>query len=330
MRNQALENRMRPPPNGLSLLTFQEAPPVKQKRYNDFNSYLRQRFGCRVQKITLDAGFSCPNRDGTLSHGGCIYCDAVGSGPGAARKAESITDQIQQGKARLGARYKAKKFMAYFQAFTNTYGPVEILESRYDEALRDPDVVGLAIGTRPDCVDKAKLDLIQRYTATHMVWIEYGLQSMHDRTLRKINRGHTFEDFVRAVRMTRDRDIAICAHVILGLPGESRQDILDTAAALSALNIDGVKLHSLYVLKDTAMAGLLERGEYTALDQETYVAWAVEFLERLPSGVVIQRLTGDPDPSGLVAPGWTLKKQETLALIRERMEVEDTWQGRLA
>ena len=312
------------------MIPFQKAPPMRQRRYNDFNSYLRQRFGCRVQKITLDAGFSCPNRDGTLSYGGCIYCDAAGSGTGAGRNAESIAAQIKRGKARLGARYKAKKFMAYFQAFTNTYGPLEILKIRYNEALQDPDIVGLAIGTRPDCVDETKLDLIQQYTATHMVWIEYGLQSMHNRTLRKINRGHTFEDFVRAVRLTQGRDISICAHVILGLPGESRQDILETAAALSRLNIDGVKLHSLYVLRDTPMAGLLESGEYTALDQETYVEWVVAFLERLPSRVVIQRLTGDPDRSALVAPGWTLKKQETLALIFKRLEAQDTWQGRLA
>jgi radical SAM protein (TIGR01212 family) len=218
------------------------------RRYNDFNTYLRERFGCRVQKITIDAGFSCPNRDGTLSFDGCIYCDGKGSGTGAARRAESIKEQIQKAKVRLAGRYKAEKFIAYFQAFTNTYAPCDILRKRYDEALVDSDIVGLAIGTRPDCVDAARLNLIQEHTAKHMVWLEYGLQSIHNRTLEKINRGHTFEDFVQAVRMTQDRNILICAHVILGLPGESRKDVLDTATALAGLGINGIKIHSLYIL----------------------------------------------------------------------------------
>jgi radical SAM protein (TIGR01212 family) len=220
--------------------------------------------------------------------------------------------------------------MAYFQAFTNTYESCDTLRIRYDEALQDPDVVGLAIGTRPDCIDGAKLDLIQTYTKTHMVWVEYGLQSMHDQTLDRINRGHTFKDFVRAVEMTQGRDILICAHVILGLPGESTQDILETAEALSELKIDGIKIHSLYVLKETALATLLKSGEYTALEQEAYVAWVARFLERLSPSVVVQRLTGDPDPSALLAPAWTLKKQETLQLIQRRLEEGSTWQGRLA
>lgn len=299
------------------------------RRYNDFNSYLRKRFGCRVQKITIDAGFSCPNRDGTLSFNGCIYCDGKGSGTGAARMAESIKKQIQQAKARLAARYKARKFIAYFQAFTNTYAPCDILRRRYDEALADSEIVGLAIGTRPDCVDEAKLNLIEEYTATHMVWIEYGLQSIHNRTLEKINRRHTFEDFVRAVRTTEGRNILICAHVILGLPGESRADVLDTATALADLGIDGVKIHSLYILRETPLARLFEAGGCTALDQETYVEWVAAFLERLSPGIIVQRLTGDPDPSALLAPEWTLKKQQTLSLIQKTLEARESWQGKL-
>jgi len=297
--------------------------------YNDFNGYLRKRFGCRVQKITIDAGFSCPNRDGTLSFGGCIYCDGKGSGTGAARRAESIRKQIQQAKARLAVRYKAEKFIAYFQAFTNTYGPCDILRKRYDEALADSEIVGLAIGTRPDSIDEARLSLIEEYTATHMVWIEYGLQSIHNRTLEKINRGHTFEDFVRAVRMTQGRNILICAHVILGLPGESREDVLDTATALADLGIDGIKIHSLYILRETALARLFQAGGCTALDQETYVEWVVAFLERLSPNIIVQRLTGDPDPSSLLAPEWTLNKQQTLSLIQKTLEVRETWQGKL-
>ncbi len=300
-----------------------------RKRYNDLNTYLRKKFGCRVQKITIDAGFSCPNRDGTLSLAGCIYCDGKGSGTGAAARGLSITEQIRQAKARLAARYKAEKFLAYFQAYTNTHGPSEILRKKYDNALLDPDIVGLAIGTRPDCVDEEKLSLIQRYTATHMVWIEYGLQSMHDRTLEEINRGHTFEGFVRAVRMTQGRNILICAHVILGLPGESKQDILDTAAALADLKIDGIKIHNLYILKDTVLGKLYERGEFTPLDQDTYVDWVVGLLERLSADTVVQRLTGDPDPNSLLAPAWCVNKQQTLSLIQQTLEKRDTCQGSL-
>jgi radical SAM protein (TIGR01212 family) len=302
---------------------------MTNKGYNDFASYLRNRFGCRVQKITIDAGFSCPNRDGTLSSGGCIYCDGKGSGSGAARRAESIQEQIQRGKYGLGARYKAQKFIAYFQAFTNTYAPCNILRRRYDEALTDSDVVGLAIGTRPDCIDEEILDLIQEYTATRMVWIEYGLQSMHNRTLSKINRGHTFEDFVRAVQMTQGRNILICAHVILGLPDESRQDVLDTAKAIADLGIGGIKIHSLYIPEDTPLARLFQAGGCTVLNQEEYVSWVVGFLEHLSPDVIIQRLTGDPDPSTLLAPSWTLNKQETLGLIRKALEAAGTWQGKL-
>jgi len=267
--------------------------------------------------------------NGTLSFGGCIYCDGKGSGTGAARRAESIRKQIQQAKARLAVRYKAEKFIAYFQAFTNTYGPCDILRKRYDEALADSEIVGLAIGTRPDSIDEARLSLIEEYTATHMVWIEYGLQSIHNRTLEKINRGHTFEDFVRAVRMTQGRHILICAHVILGLPGESREDVLDTATALADLGIDGIKIHSLYILRQTPLARLFQAGGCTALDQETYIEWVVAFLERLSPNIIVQRLTGDPDPSGLLAPEWTLNKQQTLSLIQKTLEVRETWQGKL-
>ena len=229
----------------------------------------------------------------------------------------------------MATRYKARKFIAYFQAFTNTYAPCDILRRRYDEALVDSEIVGLAIGTRPDCVDEAKLNLIEEYTATHMVWIEYGLQSIHNRTLEMINRRHTFEDFVRAVRMTQGRNILICAHVILGLPGESRADILDTATSLAELAIDGVKIHSLYILRDTPLARLFEGGRCTALDQETYVDLVVAFLERLAPHIIVQRLTGDPHHAALLVPEWTLEKQQTLSLIRKTLQARETWQGKL-
>lgn len=298
------------------------------KPYNDFNTYLKKAFGCRVQKITIDAGFSCPNRDGTLSSLGCLFCDGQGSGSGAFRQGLSISDQIAQGKARLARRYKAKKFLAYFQAFTNTYAPVPVLKEKYDEALCDPDVVGLAIGTRPDCVDEEKLKLIEGYARSHMVWMEYGLQSRHNKTLARINRGHCFEDFVSAVRMTQGRNLLICAHVILGLPGESKQAMLDTASALAELGVDGVKIHSLYIQTNTPLAQRYRAGDVTAMDQHSYVDRVVSFLERLPRHMVVQRLTGDPDASSLLAPLWARNKQQTLALIHKALADRNTWQGR--
>lgn len=298
-------------------------------RYNDFNSVLRQQFGGRVQKITVDAGFSCPNRDGTLSNGGCIYCNPRGSGTGAHAKGISITEQLERGKTVLAKRYKAKLFLAYFQSFTNTYAPLETLEQLYSQALAVDGVVGLSIGTRPDCVDPPVLDMLERYTANHLVWVEYGLQSAHDKTLAAINRGHDFASFENAVSRTQNRGIQICAHVILGLPGENRQDMLATADILADMGIDGIKLHLLYVIAGTPLERLYHHNRYRCLEQTEYVETVCDFLERLPGTTVVQRLTSDPHPGELIAPDWSLKKNETLALIRETLVQRDTWQGRL-
>jgi radical SAM protein (TIGR01212 family) len=288
---------------------------MKHNLLNDFNTHLRERFGCRVQKITVDAGLTCPNRDGTKSYGGCIFCGAKGSGTGAARHNVSIKEQISQGKAFAVKRYKAKKFLAYFQSFSNTYAPCSTLRRLYDEALSDPDIVGLCIGTRPDCIDEEKSDMIATYTSDYLVWLEYGLQSMHNKTLKRINRGHTFEDFVSAVRLTQGKGIYICTHVILGLPGESRKDIMETAQALTELQIDGIKIHSLYILEGTPMAALYRQGGYNCLSQQEYVELVVDFLSLLQPNIIIHRLTGDPERSLLVAPPWALQKQETLNRI---------------
>jgi radical SAM protein (TIGR01212 family) len=299
-----------------------------QKRYTDLNTYLKRLFGCRVQKITLDAGLSCPNRDGTLSVGGCIYCNPKGSGTGAHGRGLSITEQLLQGKAALSRRYKAKKFIAYFQSFSNTYAPVEVLRRLYDEALAVKDVVGLSIGTRPDCVNAAVLDLLQGYSATSLVWIEYGLQSSHDATLALINRGHDFLCFKQAVHAAHGREIKVCAHVILGLPGETRDHMLETARRLADLPVDGLKIHLLYVIKGTRLAELFRQKRYFCLEQSEYVERVCDFLERIPSRVIIQRLTGDPHPEELVAPQWALKKRETLARIQEILETRHSWQGK--
>ncbi len=295
--------------------------------YYDLNTYFRRLFGCRVQKISVDAGLTCPNRDGTLGTGGCIYCNARGSGTGASARGQTIAEQIAQSKHYLARRYKARKFLVYFQSFTNTYAPLPTLRRLYDEALADPDVVGLSIGTRPDCVDEAVLGLLQGYARNRLVWVEYGLQSVHDATLRRIRRGHDFAAFRRAVAATRGRDIRICAHVILGLPGETRRHMLETARAVGRMGIDGIKLHLLYVVRKTSLARLFERGGYRCLRQDEYVQLVCDFLELLPPQVVIQRLTGDPHREELVAPAWSLRKQETLARIRAELVRRGSRQG---
>jgi len=299
-----------------------------EHRYYDLNTYFRDLFGCRVQKITVDAGLTCPNRDGTLSTGGCIYCNARGSGTGAHARGLSVSEQLKQGKEALSRRYRAKKFIAYFQSFTNTYAPIPRLKGLWEEALSIPDVVGISVGTRPDCAGEAVLDLLEDVSRRGLVWVEYGLQSVHNATLRRIHRGHDFECFDRAVEATRKRNLNTCAHVILGLPGETRDDMLETARVIGRMGIQGVKLHLLYVVKGTELDRLYRLGDYRCLEQQEYIELVCRFLELLPRQMVVQRLTGDPHPEELVAPAWSLRKSETLNLIKSRLESENSWQGR--
>ena len=300
------------------------------KRYRDYNSYLREIFGERVQKISLDAGLSCPNRDGSTSDKGCIYCDSLGSGTGAMINAGlSIDQQIVESRKRMEQRYGAKKFIAYFQSFTNTYAPVRQLKELYDQALKYPDMVGLSVATRPDCVDQEILGLLSSYQERYLVWIEYGLQSSHDATLTRINRGHDVACFEQGVQMAKGFGLNVCAHIILGLPGETRPMVLQTAMFLAGLPVDGVKIHLLYIVKETPLATLYGKGQYLCLEQDEYVELVVDVLEHLPPDMVIQRLTGDPIGVDLVAPLWAKNKSENLRLIRERLEERETWQGKL-
>ena len=302
---------------------------MQMKRYRDYNRYLREIFGERVQKISLDAGFSCPNRDGTISGDGCIFCDRRGSGTGAMMSQRmSIDEQIAAGKIFAEKRYKAKKFIAYFQSFTNTYAPLSRLNTLYTQALNHSGMVGLSIGTRPDCVDHDILGLISSFKKDYLVWIEYGLQSAHDKTLNRINRGHNVARFEQSVRMTSEYGLNICAHLILGLPGETREMMMDTARFVAGLPIAGVKIHSLYVQRGTALAALYEKGEHRCLGRDEYVETVIDFLELLPPEMVIQRLTGDPSREDLIAPLWTLEKTRNIRLIARRLQERDTWQGK--
>ncbi len=300
----------------------------KKKRYTDYNSYLRNRFGQRVQKIAVDAGLSCPNRDGTLSSLGCIYCNSKGSGSGLWHQGMSIKEQIETKKIGAVKKYKANKFLAYFQSFSNTYADCDTLKNIYDQALSCEGMVGMAIGTRPDCIDTQKLDLIESYTSRYLVWLEYGLQSVHDQTLEKINRHHTYDDFYQAVQLNRNRCINICTHIILGLPGENRRMMLESAKVLADAGINGIKIHLLYVIKDTALDDLWQQGKYTPMTQDEYVQTVCDFLERLPKEIIIQRITGDPHPEELRAPAWAGQYRETFNMIQNELENRQTFQGK--
>jgi len=303
---------------------------TKRERYYSLSADLRKRFGCRVQKITVDAGLTCPNRDGAVGAGGCIYCNAAGSGSSAFAKGMSIKEQIEIGKKAMIRRYKAKKFLVYFQSYSNTYAPADHLAHIYHEALAIDGVVGLCIGTRPDCVSEPVLDLLADLSREYLVWLEYGLQSAHDQTLAVINRGHDCATFKRAVQESQKRSIRTCAHIILGLPGENRAMIGQTAEFLANLDIDGIKLHLLYVVRGTPLEHLYNQGQHRCLTRKEYVDWTCDVLERLPKTAVIHRLTGDPHPDELAAPKWSLDKRGTLAAIEQRLEERDTRQGGLA
>ena len=298
------------------------------KRYNQFSAYLKNKFGQKVYKITLDAGFSCPNRDGTISTGGCIFCDDGGSFSRAHSNLLPVEEQVKAGVASLSEKFKAKKFMSYFQAYTNTYKPVQELEKIYGSALNHPDIVGISIGTRPDCVDSDKLNLIASYTKDYETWIEYGLQSVHDRTLKYINRGHDFKTFARTCDETMKRGIKVCAHVILGLPGESRDDMLETAKTLAEMGVDGIKIHDLCIMKNTKLAQIYKEQEIKLLEEDEYVSLVCDFLEVLPVGTTIHRLAGNGLQALKIAPLWLNKKFEVLNKIDRELLTRNSWQGK--
>jgi hypothetical protein len=298
-----------------------------KKRYYDLKSFWINRFGCKVYKLPIDAGFTCPNRDGTISTGGCTYCDGRGSRLRRAGLLPSVSEQIRHGKEYYRKHRNAGKFIAYFQTFTNTYGPIEKLKELYDEALAEEDVIGLSIGTRPDCVPDDVVDLLRKYAKTRHVWLELGLQSIHEKTLRSINRGHSADTFIDAVRRTSGENIHICTHIIVGLPGETRADIMETARVIAALPIQGIKIHLLLSLRETIIGDLYEKGEITMLDREDYVTILCDILEILPPEMVIQRLTADGYRDIFMAPQWAINKMEVLNAIDRELERRNTYQG---
>jgi radical SAM protein (TIGR01212 family) len=302
---------------------------VDTRDYFRLGEFLRARFGERVHKVALDAGLTCPNRDGTKGTGGCIYCNPRGSGTGAWSRGLSIAGQIDASRERLTRRFKAKKFIAYFQSFSNTYAPLGVLEGLWREALSPRDVVGLAVGTRPDCIDGDVLGLLKDVAGERLVWLELGLQSASDETLKLINRGHTVAEFEGACLLAREFGIPVVAHVILGLPGETLEDTRRTAKLLSRLGLFGVKIHLLYIIRGSALADMYERGGYAPLTREAYAEMAADFLGRLDPKMVIHRVTGDPHPEELLAPRWALEKRKNLDALRRAMAERNIVQGSL-
>lgn len=303
------------------------------RRFNSYTEYFRKNFGERVQKVTIDAGFTCPNRDGTKGTGGCTYCNNDSFNPSYCQPYKGITKQIDEGVQFHANRYRrAEKFLAYFQAYSNTYAPLDKLKAMYDEALAVPGIVGLVIGTRPDCIDDEKLDYFQALSEKYYVIIEYGMESCYNRTLDRINRSHTFEEGINAIERTAKRGIKTGAHFILGLPGESREDIINEIPLISQLPLNTIKFHQLLIVKNTAMAQeyIQNPEHFNFFTIEEYIDFFIHVLEKLNPTFVVERFTSEVPPRYQAGPNWGLVRTHTLLqMLENRLEELNTWQGRL-
>jgi radical SAM protein (TIGR01212 family) len=298
------------------------------RRYTAFGPYMKDRYGRPVYKVNVDAGFTCPNRDGSIATGGCIYCNNDSFRPSACTSTASLHDQIVKGIPYLRSRYGAEKFVVYFQPYTNTYASVDILERLYREALDNPGVVGLAIGTRPDCIDAEKIALLERLSRDHFILVEYGLQSIYDKTLAFINRGHDYSCFQKALALTAGRGIHIGAHLILGFPTETRKEMLAMADELSGLPIEFLKIHQLQIVKETALADLYTSNPFATFRYHEYIEMLADFLERLSPDIVLQRLFAAAPDDILIAPLWNKTRSELLRDLDTFMEARGSYQGK--
>jgi len=302
------------------------------KRYNSYNEYFKRTFGSRVQKVSIDAGFTCPNRDGTAGTGGCTYCNNDAFNPSYCIPSKSIAQQIEEGIAFHKVRYRrAMKYLAYFQTYSNTYAPLARLKEVYEEALQHPDVTGLVIGTRTDCMDDEKLAYFSRLSDNYYVMIEYGLETTNEQTLMAINRGHTMAQAAAMIRKTADYGLKTGIHLIFGLPGETRQEMLVRAGIISALPLTTVKFHQLQIVKGTKMAIQFREqpGMFSLFSLEEYISFIVSFIERLNPSFVIERFTGEVPPRFLESQPWSSLRADQVALmIEEEMAKQDTWQGK--
>ncbi len=308
-----------------------QSPPYDWKsaglRYYAYNFFLKCKFGRRVQKVSVDAGFTCPNVDGTVAIGGCTFCDNRSFSPSRRLPRQTISEQIDEGIRRLKRRYDCDDFIAYFQPATNTYAPVPRLRSVYEQALSHDKVVGLAIGTRPDCVPPDVIDLLTEIASKHYLCVEYGLQTMHNRSLDWMNRGHHYDVFLDAIERSRGRGFEICVHVILGLPGESHEDMLATIHELARLQVDAVKIHNLYAVKRTPLADQVANGEVRLMERDDYIRTLVDCLEVLPASTIVERVSGDAPPDYFIGPSWCLDKPALRLALSRELERRDTRQG---
>jgi radical SAM protein (TIGR01212 family) len=303
------------------------------RRFNAYSNYFRNIYGARVQKVSVDAGFTCPNRDGTKGTGGCTYCNNDAFNPSYCVPEKSVTQQIKEGIEFHKWRYRGSdSYLAYFQAFSNTYAPPETLKELYEEALKYPGVIGLIIGTRPDCIDNEKLEYLKKLSDKCYIAVEYGIESCYNTTLERINRGHTFEEAENALKLTSRLGINTGAHFIFGLPGESRIEMLAEAGIISRLPLKTVKFHQLQIIKGTAMEVQYRNnpGDFQLFTWEEYLEFFISFLERLNPDLVVERFTGEAPPRFLTGEGWGKKRADQIVnLVEKRLEELDTWQGRL-
>lgn len=303
------------------------------RRYNSYSNYFKREFGGRVQKLTIDAGFTCPNRDGTVGVGGCTYCNNDAFNPSYCTPQKSVTQQIDEGIEFHAVRYRrADRYLAYFQAFSNTYAPIEKLKALYNEALLHPKVIGLVIGTRPDCVDEEKLDYFQQLSKEYYITLEYGVESCYNKTLELINRGHSYEQSVWAIEQTNKRGIRVGAHFIFGLPGETREQMLAQADTISKLPLHTVKFHQLQIIKGTIMEQQFKAKPemFNLFSMDEYFNFLADFIERLNPNFVIERFTGEAPPRYLAVPPWgNLRTDQLIIEFEKVLEKRDTWQGKL-
>jgi len=301
------------------------------KRYNDFSGHFRKKFKARVQKISIDAGFTCPNRDGSRSTGGCSYCNNLTFSPAYCNLEKSVSDQLTEGIGFFSAKYNSMQYLAYFQAYSNTYAPLENLKTLYEEALAHEDVIGLVIATRPDCVTPEILDYLQRLAQKHYIMIEFGIESHLNESLDRMNRGHRFEESVWALRETAARNIHNCAHLILGLPGETTEDWLEQARVISDLPVENLKLHQLQIHRNTRMHGEYQQNpsEFKMFTVDEYLDLCVRYLELLNPRIIVERFVSEAPDDLLIAPRWGLKNFEFTAKLDKLLNDRNTWQGRL-
>ena len=306
-------------------------PAENGKRYLSQNDYLRKRFGGKVMKVSLNGGFTCPNRDGTKGVGGCIYCSESGSGDFAGDPSLSVTEQFEAVRGPLMKKWKdCSLFIPYFQAGTNTYAPLPRLKELFEEALSLENVCGLAVSTRPDCISEETADYLAEISRRTYLTVELGLQTVHDKTAALINRCHTYADFLNGFEMLSSRGINVCVHLINGLPFESREMMLETVRRVSELPVHSIKLHLLHIIRGTRLAEMYERGEFPAMELDEYVSLICDQLEMIPPDVIIQRLTGDGAKDDLIAPLWSLKKFCVLNEIDKEMRRRDSFQGKFS